>query len=580
MKISRNSGMLSVLAVTLIFGIFSCGDIVDIIDYRAPVIEETTKVTTPTNDSTPNYTFTSTEAGTITYGGSCSSGTTSAFPGYITITFNSLNEGTYSDCTIKVTDFSGNVSNTLRITSFTVDLGAGTLVEVTAVTNPTNDNTPDYTFSSSEAGRITYGGSCSSSTTSATIGNNTITLVTLSDGTYSNCTITVTDSLGNSVTLNMSSFVVDTTAPVIAEVTAVTNPTNDLTPNYTFSATEAGTITYGGSCASSTTSATTNNNTITLVALSDGTYSDCTIIVIDALGNASNTLSITSFTVEPIEFVAVGESGTILISTDNGSTFDNKTSPTVNGLREVAYGNNIFVAVGLVGTILRSQDDGQTWDNVTSPTTENLYGIAYGNKTFVAVGASGTILRSQDIGTTWDIVTSPISNILFEVTYGNNTFVAGGNNGKILRSSDNGSTFLKVSSPISSKTIFGVTFGNNTFVAVAKSGKIIMSSDNGSSFSKMTSPVDKTNRGVAFGNNTFVIVGEGGTIVISSDNGSNWTDATYPINDFFYGITYVNNAFILVGESGIIKRSTNNGSSWDNVTSATTSLLHGVVPRE
>ena len=81
MKISINSGMLSVLAVTLIFGIFSCGDIVDIIDYRAPVIEETTKVTTPTNDSTPNYTFTSTEAGTITYGGSCSSGTTSAFPG-------------------------------------------------------------------------------------------------------------------------------------------------------------------------------------------------------------------------------------------------------------------------------------------------------------------------------------------------------------------------------------------------------------------------------------------------------------------------------------------------------------------
>jgi len=31
----------------------------------------------------------------------------------------------------------------------------------------------------------------------------------------------------------------DTTAPVIAEVTAVTTPTNDNTPNYTFSSTEA-----------------------------------------------------------------------------------------------------------------------------------------------------------------------------------------------------------------------------------------------------------------------------------------------------------------------------------------------------
>ena len=40
----------------------------------------------------------------------------------------------------------------------------------------------------------------------------------------------------------------DTTAPVIAEVTAVTTPTNDTTPDYTFSSTEAGTITYGSSC--------------------------------------------------------------------------------------------------------------------------------------------------------------------------------------------------------------------------------------------------------------------------------------------------------------------------------------------
>ena len=56
----------------------------------------------------------------------------------------------------------------------------------------------------------------------------------------------------------------DTTAPVIAEVTVVTTPTNDTTPNYTFSSDESGTITYGGSCSSSIASATSGNNTITL----------------------------------------------------------------------------------------------------------------------------------------------------------------------------------------------------------------------------------------------------------------------------------------------------------------------------
>ena len=139
----------------------------------------------------------------------------------------------------------GTTDNT---TSTTTDTTAPVIAEVTFVTTPTNDSTPNYTFSSSEAGTITYGGSCSSSTTSATTGNNTITLVSLSEGTYSNCTITVTDAAGNSVTLNISSFVIDTTAPTVAEVTAVTTPTTDTTPDYTFSSDEAGSITYGGSC--------------------------------------------------------------------------------------------------------------------------------------------------------------------------------------------------------------------------------------------------------------------------------------------------------------------------------------------
>jgi len=58
----------------------------------------------------------------------------------------------------------------------------------------------------------------------------------------------------------------DTTAPVIAEVYPVTTPTSDPSPDYTFSSTETGTITYGGSCSSGTTSATSGRNTITFTS--------------------------------------------------------------------------------------------------------------------------------------------------------------------------------------------------------------------------------------------------------------------------------------------------------------------------
>jgi hypothetical protein len=102
----------------------------------------------------------------------------------------------------------------------------------------------------------------------------------------------------------VNTFVVDTTAPVIAEVTAVTTPTNDKTPNYTFSSTEAGTITYGGSCSSSTTSATTDNNTITFSTLDNGTHSNCIIKDTDSSANVSNTLEITDFTVTYWQLIA------------------------------------------------------------------------------------------------------------------------------------------------------------------------------------------------------------------------------------------------------------------------------------
>jgi len=111
----------------------------------------------------------------------------------------------------------------------------------------------------------------------------------------------------------------ETTAPVIAEVTFVTTPTNDSTPNYTFSSTEAGTITYGGSCSSGTTSATTDNNTITLVSLNEGTYSNCTITVTDSSVNVSNTIEITDFTVSYWQLIARQ------VDSDNFTDGDNAT---------------------------------------------------------------------------------------------------------------------------------------------------------------------------------------------------------------------------------------------------------------
>ena len=128
-----------------------------------------------------------------------------------------------------------NTSDNLSVSSFTIDTTAPSLTQVTAVPTPTRDNTSSYTFTTNEAGTISYTGGCSSSdnTTAVADENITITFNELADATY-NCEIRVTDNASNRGTLSVTQFIIDTTAPTLNNVTPVPTPTLDNTPNYTF----------------------------------------------------------------------------------------------------------------------------------------------------------------------------------------------------------------------------------------------------------------------------------------------------------------------------------------------------------
>ena len=136
----------------------------------------------------------------------------------------SLSPGTLYHYRVKSRDAGGNLT-TGDDNTFTTEAGSDmtppTLSAFTLVPTPTNDTTPDFTFSSDEAGVITYGGDCSSSTTSAIAGENTITFNALSEGAYSNCTITATDFSNNvSNPLSINSFTIDTTPPIISSISS------------------------------------------------------------------------------------------------------------------------------------------------------------------------------------------------------------------------------------------------------------------------------------------------------------------------------------------------------------------------
>jgi hypothetical protein len=176
------------------------------IDRTAPVVTITSG---PANGSLTNvtsatFTFTSDAPTACALDG----GTYTACSG--SFATSSLSAGTHLFA-VSASDDAGNTTTVTR--SWSVDNAAPILKEV-AIATTTTDTTPTYVFSSSKAGSIAYGGACSSVTTLATVGDNTISFNQLLPGTYSNCTLQVTDSAGNiSNLLQVSTFTILAFAP-------------------------------------------------------------------------------------------------------------------------------------------------------------------------------------------------------------------------------------------------------------------------------------------------------------------------------------------------------------------------------
>ncbi len=146
---------------------------------------------------------------------------------------------------------------------------------------------------------------------------------------------------------------IHTTKLAIEEVTAIATTTSDSTPEYTFASTGSGSITYGGSCYSAIIIAHIGNNTITFNALSDGTYSDCTIKIIDSEGNESNTLTIPTFTVDTTVLDTTAPTASV-----TPATIKNSDNATVRSTETgTAYLVNTAISVSNLASITGSADN-------------------------------------------------------------------------------------------------------------------------------------------------------------------------------------------------------------------------------
>ncbi len=135
-----------------------------------------------------------------------------------------------------------------------------------------------------------------------------------------------------------------------------------------------------------------------------------------------------------VQFVAVGDSGTIL-TTPNGTSWARQNSGTTVTLRAAVYHQGQMLVGGDDGVVL-SSTDGTNW-SAAPPTSFDIHGLASSGNALVAVGdylGSGRLQASVD-GHTWSGSGLVLSNSLNAVAYGKSSFVAVGDGGFIVQSS-------------------------------------------------------------------------------------------------------------------------------------------------
>lgn len=313
-----------------------------------------------------------------------------------------------------------------------------------------------------------------------------------------------------------------------------------------------------------------------------------------AAGESYNGIAVgpVDATLKTSSYVAVGNSGALQVSLDDGATWSSKAGGGVNNLLAVANDSTAFVAVGAGGTVIRSIDNGATWSAPANKTaiasSANLLALAVSSYGFVAVADNGKIFVSSDHGDTWADAGGLGTSALVQVKCVLLACVATESTGATYYSANggfktsNGSTTASSwvlagnNVPLNSNTTvaglsFGYVSGSSTLIALAvgSDGKPSQGSLNSSgawTWTAVANPVfkDASNstvsgvaaRALAYGTQ-FMMVGASGQIFYSPD-AVTWTQpagtalTTSNLNAILHtGLqSYRHYGYIAVGDSG------------------------------
>lgn len=241
---------------------------------------------------------------------------------------------------------------------------------------------------------------------------------------------------------------------------------------------------------------------------------------------------------------AVGGFGTIVQTTDAGTTWRRQGSHTTEPLYDVDFVDaQQGWAVGRTGLILHTSDGGATWGQQTSNTDKHLFAVDFVDASLgVAAGDWGAIVTTDDGGKTWTQRTLPEDVILNDISMVDRShgFIVG-EIGKVFATEDGGVTWTEKPNDVQ-KSLFGTSFLDRRHgFAVGLDALIIKTTDAGETWEVLNGSTEiraleqvgfamaydnPSLYGIAVDGKLGFAVGEVGAVFLSTDGGETWERRT------------------------------------------------------
>ena len=263
--------------------------------------------------------------------------------------------------------------------------------------------------------------------------------------------------------------------------------------------------------------------------------------------------------------IAVGDRGHILLSEDNGDSWEQMLVPTRATLTGVYFidSQNGWV-VGHDQVILRTRDGGKNWELVYEniEAESPLLDIFFLDATHgYAIGAYGKFLESFDAGSSWESrwIGEDDFHLNQMIAVGKQLFIAA-EAGFAYRSDDDGQNWTLLN-PDYSGSFFGISpTEENSLLLFGLRGHLFRSDDAGESWIQIDTGTEASlTSGLRLDDGTLVLTGLAGALLTSQDNGHSFALHQDPDRKGFSKLLQAaDGSIIAVGSFGVTKFSLNN----------------------